>query len=57
MPSQGEYQKAAGVDVSDKCVGPNDGPKTMIAGKVFKIVPQEYKGNPVFKAQGGDGGH
>jgi len=57
MPSKGEYQKSAGIDVSHKCVGLDNSPKTMIAGKVFQIVPQEYKGNPVFTAQGGGPGH
>ena len=50
MPSQGEYQERAGIDVSDKCVGLNNTTKTMIAGKVFRIEPQKYKGNAVLNA-------
>lgn len=50
MPSEGKVQKSAGIDVSDKCIGIDNSTKTMIAGKIFKIEPQKYKGNAVLNA-------
>lgn len=51
MPSEGYKQKPAGVCMAHKMSPIDNSTKTMYAGKVFKIEPQEYKGNPVFKAQ------
>ncbi len=50
MPSEGKDQKSAGINVSNKMTGIDNSTKTMIAGKIFKIKPQEYKGNAVLNA-------
>jgi len=51
MPSEGYEQKPAGVCVAHKMSKINNSTKTMIAGKVFQIKPQEYHGpNAVLKA-------
>jgi hypothetical protein len=50
MPNKGQNQKPAGVDCSHKMSPIDNSTKTMIAGKVFKIKPQEYKGNAVLRA-------
>lgn len=48
MPSQGQKQKSAGIKLPTPPL--NNGMKTMVCGKGFKIQPQKYKGNPVFAA-------
>ena len=50
MPSEGHEQKPAGVCVMHKMSPIDNSTKTMIAGKVFRIKPQEYKGNAVLNA-------
>jgi len=51
MPSEGHEQKPAGVCMDHKMSPIDNSTKIMYAGKIFRIQPQEYKGNPVFKAQ------
>ncbi len=45
MPSEGYEQKPAGVCVAHKRTGINKSTNKMIAGKVFKIKPQENHGS------------
>jgi hypothetical protein len=46
MPSEGYKQKPAGVCVAHKMKNNPNATKTMIAGKIMKIKPQEYTAYP-----------
>ncbi len=48
MPSKGKQQKPAGIKLPTPPL--QNGMKTMVCGKGFRIKPQTYKGNPVFAA-------